>query len=83
MTNLLITVVLFPPIAWLVALFVSALNCTIDWLDHRDEVKAQRKEYDEQIKLYIAVLERETNDFEKGYWLARIWNLQEERRCLK
>lgn len=81
--DILIALVLAPPVIWLTALYYAAITCGIDWLERRSDRKQLRKEYDEQIKLYIAVLERETDDFEKGYWLARIWNLQEERRCLK
>lgn len=81
--NALIAILITLPVTWFTGLYVSSLTCFADWLDHRSDLKQLRKEYDKQIKLYIEVLERETDDFEKGYWLARIWNLQQERRCLK
>lgn len=81
--EILIALVMIPPVFWFTALYYSVINCLVDYLERRSDRKRIRKEYDDQIKLYIAVLERETDDIEKGYWLARIWNLQQEMRCLK
>ena len=81
--NIIIALGMLPSVCFMIALYGSALTCFTDWIDRRSDLKQRRKEYDKEIKLYIEVLERETDDFEKGYWLARIWNLQQERRCLK
>lgn len=79
---ILLFILLFPICAVFCGFIVGVIDTFNDYLDECQERRKRRKELDEKIKLYTAVYADESDDFQKGYWLARIWNLQHERKCL-
>lgn len=81
--NTLAALILAPLSAILIAFYVGGIQTTIDWLDEKSDRRKRRKALDEKIKFYTAVYANEVDECQKGYWLARIWNLQYERACLK
>lgn len=79
---ILLFVLMFPPCAIFCGLVVGGIDTINECIDEWLERRKRRKELDEKIKFYTAVYANEIDDFQKGYWLAQIWNFQYERKCL-
>lgn len=69
-----------PGLMFILAFIVAIPLTLIQYIDEWDERRKRRKALDKKIKFYKAVC---ANSDDEAYWLARIWNLQYERACLK
>lgn len=67
----------------IIAAFLAIPKTLVQIWDEWDERRKYGKKLDKRIKSHRSLYTKSTDDFEKNYWLAKMLNLQHERKCLK